>query len=184
MHNVSRDSTIIAFLDSVNCDLATPTDFMFSSVNRKLSFNILASNIKCDSIPIISNSIIETDSMKIGIFAIYTPDFVVKKNVNPKARLNMKVFEIAEEQAKILARKTDFVIMLSTLTKYVDNDVVQNIPVDAVISFDYQKKGNATLDNKHTKYFSILSFEGKYGKLRFEYKNGRLTKKWLEIGIK
>lgn len=184
LKNVSRDSIIIAFLDSVNCDYTSPTDYMFSALDYKINFEILASNIVCDSIPIITEAIIETDSIKIGIFSLYTPDFVVKKSINPNAELSMKVFDIAKELTETLADKTDFVIMMSSLSKYIDNEITKDLPIDAVVSFDYQKKRNEVLDNKRTNYFGILSHKGIFGKLRFEYENGELTSKWIEKRIK
>lgn len=184
LDNVSRDSTIIAFLDSVKCDYASPTDYMFSAVKHDINYKILASNIVCDSIPIVTEAIIETDSISVGIFSIYIPDFVVKKKINVNAELDMHVFDIAKKHAEALAKKTDFVIMFSSLSKYIDSYITEDIPVDAVVSFDYQKKRNGVLDNKHTNYYAVLSRKGKFGKLRFEYENTKLSKKWMEVGIK
>ncbi|MCD4795687.1 MAG: hypothetical protein K8R49_00750 [Candidatus Cloacimonetes bacterium] len=173
------DSMTVSFLNAIQPHLSSPVDYLY--YEKDVEFKLLISNIESDSIPIIKNEIIKTDSMKIGIFSIYTPDFVVKNNIAAHSEFDFNVFEIAKEQAEYLAKRTDYVIMLSSLSKYIDNDVVKNIPVDAVISFDYQKKTNSVLSNHLTKFYSILTNQGRYGKLRLIYKNGKIKKKWQEI---
>jgi len=178
-----KDSSVIAFLDSVNCQYVCPTDYLFYEGNDTLNFKIIASNIKKDTIPVIENIILQTDSISVGIFSIYTPDFMVKNEINPEAKFDFGVFMIAGEQAKLLAKKTDLVIMLSNVTKYIDEDIVNKLPVDIVISFDYQKKKNELLSNKRTDYYSILSHRGKFGKLRMVYRDEKITREWIEEKI-
>ena len=100
------------------------------------------------------------------------------------AKLDTKVFEIAREQAKYLAKKTDYVIMLSNVAKYIDNDIVKKLDVDAVVNFDYQKKRNELLSNKNTNFYSILTKHGNYGKLRLEYHKGKVQGNWKEVEFK
>ena len=106
---------------------------------------------------------------------------MVKNNIADHAKMDTKVFIIAKEQAEYLAEKTDYVIMLSNVAKYIDNDIVKNLQVNAVMSFDYQKKNNELLSNRTTNFYSILTKNGKYGKLRLEYHNGKVQEKWEEI---
>ena len=173
------DSLTVEFLNTIKPSLTSPVDYLFYEKN--LNFKLLISNIESDSIPIIKNEIIRTDSMKVGIFAIYTPDFVVKNNIADHAKFDFDVFDIAKEQAEYLTKKTDYVIMLSNLSNYIDNDIVQDIPVDVVVSFDYQKKSNELFSNHQTMFYSILTNQGYYGKLRLIYKDGKIREKWQEI---
>ena len=173
------DSLTVEFLNTIKPSLTSPVDYLFYEKN--LNFKLLISNIESDSIPIIKNEIIRTDSMKVGIFAIYTPDFVVKNNIADHAKFDFDVFDIAKEQAEYLTKKTDYVIMLSNLSNYIDNDIVQDIPVDVVVSFDYQKKSNELFSNLLTMFYSILTNQGYYGKLRLVYMNGRIRESWKEI---
>ncbi len=184
LKNAESDSSVIAFLDSVNCQYACPTDYFFYEGSDTLNFQIIASNIKHKQIPIIENIILQTDSISVGIFSIYSPDFTVKNEINPDSEFDCDVFQIAKEQAKYLAKKSDLVIMMSNVTKYIDEDIVSKLPVDVVVSFDYQKKKNELFFNKRTDYFSILSHRGKFGKLRLVFEKGKLDYEWLEEKIR
>lgn len=175
------DSATVAFINLLEPDIVSPVDYLFNE--KSLDQHLLISNIKSDSLQIIENKIIEADSFKIGIFSIYTPDFAVKNSLAEHAKFNSNIFEIARYQAELLSQETDFVIMLSSLSKYIDADIVKNIPVDAIVSFDYQKKRNELLNNK-TKFYSIISNKNKYGKLRFTFDNGKLNCNWIEERLK
>ena len=173
------DSLTAMFINALEPEIISPVDYFF--YDKSINHNLLVSNIESDSIPIIKNKIIKCDSFRVGIFSIYTPDFVVKNTIAGHAKLDTDVFKIAREQVKILAKKTDYVIMLSNLTKYIDNDIVKNLEVDAVVSFDYQKKRNELLSNRVTNFYSILTKNGNYGKLRLKYNKGKVKGKWKEI---
>ena len=181
LKNAESDSLVLFALESLPCDFASPTDYFFFDTNSNV--NILASNIFSDSISFLENAIVETDSFKVGIFSLYTPDFVVKNNINPNVFFEFNVFKIAEKQVNILKEKTDFIILLSNLTKFIDEDIVKNLPIDAVISFDYQSKRDEIFSNKRTHFYSILTKYGKFGKLRLKYEKGKIKKDWEEIII-
>lgn len=173
------DSLTVYFLNKVQPFSVSPVDYLFFEKN--VGFKLLISNIESDSIPIIKNMVIETDSFKVGIFSIYTPDFVVKNKIADHAIFDFNVFDIASQQANLLAKHTDYVIMLSNLSKYIDSDIIKKLPVDAVISFDYQKKNNGLLSNHLTMFYSVLTNQGNYGKLRLTYRNGKIRESWREI---
>lgn len=173
------DSLTVAFLNMIKPDLTSPVDYLF--YDKNIGFKLLISNIESDSIPIIKNTVIETDSFKVGIFSIYTPDFVVKNKIADHAVFDFDVFDIAWQQTNLLAKHTDYVIMLSNLSKYIDSDIVKELPVDAVVSFDYQKKNNELLSNHLTIFYSVLTNQGNYGKLRLTYRNGKIRENWQEI---
>ncbi|MBN2460279.1 MAG: hypothetical protein JXB60_01630 [Candidatus Cloacimonetes bacterium] len=180
LKNKVSDIYILTFLNTIPCNYACPTDYLFSITNRGLNFSLLAANINCEQIDILENTIIEADSMKIGVFSLYSPDFMVKKNIPETVRFNFDVFNVAYKNARKLAIKSDYVIMISSLSKFIDQDIVSNLPVDTVISFDYQKKDNGILPNERTHFFSILSKHRIYGKLRLIYRNGSITHHWSE----
>ncbi len=173
------DSLTVAFLNMMKPNLVSPVDYLFYEKN--IDFKLLISNIESDSIPIIKNTVIETDSFKVGIFSIYTPDFVVKNRIADHTRFDFDVFDVASQEANLLAKHTDYVIMLSNMSKYIDNDIVKELPVDVVVSFDYQKKSNELLSNHLTMFYSILTNQGNYGKLRLTYRNGKIRERWQEI---
>ena len=176
------DSLTAIFINTIEPEIVSPVDYFF--FDKGIHHNLLISNIESDSIPIIKNKIIQCDSFKVGIFSIYTPDFTVKNKIADHAKLDTKVFEIAKEQAKYLAKKTDYVIMLSNVAKYIDNDIVKNLEIDAVVSFDYQKKKNELLSNLITNFYSILTKHGNYGKLRLKHHNEKIKENWKEIEFK
>lgn len=173
------DSLIVEFINTLEPEIISPVDYYFYV--KELKSDLLISNIESDSIPIIKNKIIKCDSFKVGVFTIYTPDFMVKNNIADHAKMNTDIFKIATQQTEYLANKTDYVIMLSNVSKYIDNNIIKNLTVDAVVSFDYQKKKNVLLSNRSTNFYSILTKNGKYGKLRLEYHNGKIQDKWEEV---
>lgn len=173
------DSLTAVLINILAPEIISPVDFIF--FDKTIENDLLISNIESDSIPIIKNKIIKCDSFKVGIFAIYTPDFAVKNNIAAHAKLETDIFRIVSEQSKYLAKKTDYIIMLSNVGKYIDNDIIKNLNVDAVVSFDYQKKRNELLSNKKTNYYSILTKNGKYGKLRLEFNKGKILESWEEV---
>ena len=176
------DSLTAIFINTLSPEIISPVDYFF--YDKSINHNLLISNIESDSIPIIKNKIIKCDSFRVGIFSIYTPDFVVKNKIASHVKLDTKVFEIAKKQAEYLAKKTDYVIMFSNVTKYIDNDIVKNLGIDAVVSFDYQKKRNELLSNRITNFYSILTKNGNYGKLRLKYNKGKIQGKWKELEFK
>ncbi|MBT3754659.1 MAG: hypothetical protein HOK80_05635 [Candidatus Cloacimonetes bacterium] len=176
------DSLTAILINSLAPEIISPVDYFF--YDKTIEGDLLISNIESDSIPIIKNKIIKSDSFSVGIFAIYTPDFTVKNNIAAHAKLETDIFRIAKEQAKYLSKKADYIIMLSNVGKYIDNDIVKDLNVNAVVSFDYQKKRNEKLSNRTTKFYSILTRKGKYGKLRLEYDKGNLTENWSEVEFK
>ncbi len=181
MKNAESDSLVLFALNTLPCDFACPTDYFFYDANSNVS--LLASNIFSDSISIFENTIIEADSFKVGIFSLYSPDFTVKNEINPNVDFEFDVFKVAEKQINILKEKTDFIILLSNLTKFIDEDIVENLPIDAVISFDYQSKRDEIFSNKRTHFYSVLTKYGKFGKLRLKYEKGKIKKEWIEEKI-
>jgi len=171
------DSLTVNFINALLPEIISPVDFKFTVID--LQTPLLISNIESDSISIIKTKIVEADSFKLGLFSIYTPDFAVKNNIADNAKLSTNIFQIAKEQSEYLSAKTDFVIMLSNTGKYIDNDIVHDLNINCVISFDYQKKTNGTLSNGKTKFFSILTKNGYYGKLRVSYNNGEISENWI-----
>ena len=113
------DSLAAIFINTIKPEIVSPTDYFF--YDKSINHNLLISNIESDSIPIIKNIIIKCDSFKVGVFAIYTPDFMVRNNIADHAKMDTDIFIIAQEQAKYLAQKADYVIMLSNVSKYIDS---------------------------------------------------------------
>jgi len=170
------DSIVIEALNMFNPDLALPTGYHYTS--QEINFPLMATNIISDSLKIISNKIIRSDSLSVGIFGIYSPDFSVKYKLD--AKMNFQSFKLIQRYSKALAEEVDVVIMLSALGKYIDRDAVKDLPIDFVLSFDY-KKGRTEKFHKKTNFYSIISTSGKYGKLRLKYENGEISHDWQQI---
>ncbi|MFO7896710.1 MAG: hypothetical protein R6U84_07245 [Candidatus Cloacimonadales bacterium] len=173
------DSLFIASLNRLNPDFVLPTDFTFSGKDQE--FNILATNLKSDSLEIITNTIIRSDSISVGIFSVYSPDFAVKNKL--AAELDFATFHLIEQYSAALAEEVDLVILLSGLGKYIDRQAVKDLPIDFVLSFDYMKK-KPELMNSKTNFYSLISSEGSFGKLRLIYENGKISHQWLNEQLK
>ncbi len=184
LERTASDSMIVDFLNTIEPDLASPTDYLFS--NQIIDFNLLASNIRSDSIFTIENQIFFSDSIKVGVFALYTPDFTVKNDLPKHIHFDFEIPDVIESQVKRLAKHTDVIVMFSSLSKFIDADLMKKYEIDAVVSFDYQKKRNERLANHKTKWYSILTKQGKYGKLRIKYSDDEYSVSWQEVefGVK
>lgn len=176
------DSTTVHFLNSVNCDFACPTDYYFSQIDFNPRFDIIAANISHNFHFLKSNKIINADSFRVGIFSIYTPDFTVRNDIDSAVTLDFDIQSVIQREVKSLSKQTDVIIMFSNLSKYIDKDLVKDTEIDAVISFDYQKKKNKTFWNR-TEFFSLLSSDKKFGKLRLTYESGNIELEWLTKGF-
>lgn len=173
------DSLTINFINYLQPDIAVPTDFHFRY--HDVTFDLLMSNVKHDSIRILEKHILQTDSMKIGFFSIYTPDWIVKNKLEDHCNFDYDFFELSRKIAHELASQTDFVILLSNLSKYIDEDITRNLPIDAVISFDYQKSVNTRWNKGKTHFYSIQSRDGFFGRLRLKCDQQRISQNWYEV---
>ncbi len=171
----------LTFLQNVQCDIALPTDFCFHKTPVNLDYEILASNLESDSLYLSDHYIVKTDSMTIGFFSLYTPDLAVKKDFSSKVNIDYAVFDIAENYAQSLKKKCDYVILLSSMSKIVDVDLVQDLPIDLVLSFDYQKKASGLLKGSNINYYSVISSNGSVGNIRLSYKNGNIETFFSEV---
>lgn len=176
------DSVTLDFLNFIKPDLVSPVDFHFHRFN--VDFNLLMSNVKCDSVPILDKYIIETDSMKIGVFSIYTPDWTVYNDLPEYVDLDFNFFDLTKQISKELAPETDFIIMLSNLSKFVDKDLINTLPIDVIVSFDYKKTNNVKLNRGKSNYYSILTKNGNFGKMRLKFNENRVTHNWREVDFR
>lgn len=176
------DSITLQFINFIQPNLVSPLDFHFYDFD--VTFNLLMSNVKCDSVPILDRYIVETDSMRIGFLSIYTPDWTVKNNLPEYVKFDFKFFELTKQIAHELEPETDFIILLSNLSKFIDADLIKDLPINVVISFDYQKKRNEKLNNGKSSFYSILTSREKYGKIRLTYHNGAIFYDWREMEFK
>lgn len=179
LNSSQSDSLTLHFLNLIKPDLASPTDYLFTDFD--LRFDLLMSNVKCDSVTISDRYIIETDSLKIGIFSIYTPDWTVKNKLPDYVNFDFDFFELTGQIARDLASKADFIVLLSNLSQFVDTDLIHSLPIDVVVSFDYQKKNNLKLNRGKSSFYSVLTNQGKYGKLRLVYQQGKISQAWQEV---
>ncbi|MDO9578180.1 MAG: hypothetical protein Q7J16_09870 [Candidatus Cloacimonadales bacterium] len=182
LKSAQNDSLTLQLLNLIKPDLASPTDYLF--YDKNVNFNLLSSNVISDSVPILDRYIVKTDSITVGFISIYAPDWVVKNEIASHAELKFKVFDIVKDLATDLAPKTDYIILLSGMSKFIDTDLIHTLPIDVVVSFDYQKKDNEKLNRGKSSFYSILTSKGKYGKLRLTYKNGKVSHGWKEVDFK
>ncbi|HPR18459.1 MAG TPA: hypothetical protein PLD62_09465 [Candidatus Cloacimonadota bacterium] len=176
------DSLILYFLNTLQPDIAAPIDYLFA--NKDVHCNLLMSNVLCDSVPILDRFIVKTDSIKVGIISAYNPDWAVKNDLPEEVKLDFKVFDRTRQLARELAPDTDFIVLLSNMTKTIDADLIDTLPIDVVVSFDYQKKDNGRMNRGKSSFYSILTNKGKYGKLHLKMHKHRLSYEWREVDFR
>lgn len=175
--NTPSDSTLVFYYNSLNFHYYIPTDYGFKYHPDSLYFQIMAANIKTNILNTVENIVVKADSMKVGIFALYSPDYMVLNEVNSKVKFNYDIFKVAEQQTEILS-SCDYIIMFSNLTKFIDEDIVSKLPINAVISFDYREQRDELLNNRKTYFYSVVGKE--IGRLKLIYEKGKIKARWQE----
>lgn len=175
-----KDSLTVSFLNRIKPDIACPTDYYFENTDD--NFNLLSSNVNSDSIFFMDTIVVPADSFKVGFLAINSPDEFVKHGKPDHIKFDYAMFEITRQKAKQLIQKCDVIILLSNMGKYADKSMIEGTEIDFVLSFDYQKKRNETFKSGQ-KFYSIISKDGKYGKLVLDYRHGKISSDWQQIKI-
>jgi hypothetical protein len=179
----ANDSLIMQYLHNLPGILFSPNDFLHHHKLRFPSFGLLAANIASDSVTTLKKFTIKNDSIRIGIFTIYTPDLAVKKQFAPGVNFDANVFKIAKEQAHLLREAgCDHIILLTSLSRAVIYHLQKEIDLDSIISFDYITEKNSPLElSEGTKYYSFSSKNGKFGRLKISLENTEIKTDWQEI---
>lgn len=175
------DSLLIDTLNKLKCNLAVPVDFTFEKPKLKPKFKILSSNISASNLNIYKTYTIKTDSMKIALIAVYTPDVLVYGKISSNAKFDYDFFKKIRNKANELKKKgVDKIILVSNLSKTIDKKITMNTPIDAVLSFDYKKRDSGWL-SKNVKFYSVLSYKRKFGKLKIIYNKGKIKLRWATV---
>ena len=176
------DSLVLKYMSKLPGILFSPNDFLHYHQEKFPSFGLLAANIESDSVTTLKKFVIKVDTLRIGIFSIYSPDWAVKNQLADGVQVRADVFAVAKEQVKKLkASGCDQIIMLTSLSKYVVNHLADEIDVDAVINFDYMTTKNTLMgDKEQTGYYYINSESGKFGRLRIKSAGNAITTEWQE----
>ena len=153
-----NDSLTIETLTYMMPDYVSPTHFDFELKNIK-KINILSSNINSNRYPTHENVVIKNDSLMVGVFALYSPDYFVKNDVNPEFGLSPKYLNSFKKHVKKIKKNYPdiIIIVLSNLSKAVDRYFYNNIPVEAIVSFDYKNYSNTEFGEKQ--FYSLKSDE-------------------------
>ncbi|MCF7912116.1 MAG: hypothetical protein K9M99_06290 [Candidatus Cloacimonetes bacterium] len=176
------DSVILYYLGRLPGMLFSPNDFLHYHQEKYPSFGLLAANIESDSVTTLKKFVITVDTLKVGIFSIYTPDWFVKQQYAEGVSLRADVFTVARKQVeKLKAAGCDQIVMLTSLSKYVVDSMASEIDVDSIINFDYAKTKNTMMGkDKQTGYYFVNSEKGNFGRLKITFTAGRISTEWQE----
>lgn len=178
------DSLLLVMLDSLDADYAVPTDYFFTDQPQDAGFELLMSNVDADSVTVMEKAIISGDSLRIGVFAILTPDLEVLNELDPSVDVRADVFATTARVATALDAVCDYVILLSGMGKYVDSHMVEGLPIDRVISIDYQATRDTKFNDGKTQFTSVLLSKRLVGRLRLIWENGELRDEWTYTRVK
>lgn len=180
------DSIALDYMSLLPGSLYTPDDYLHYYPLGERNYELLAANIKSDSAAVQGNYQIHSDSLQVGIFAIYTPDLAVKKKFAEGVELNADILSSAQKQiTKLQQDGCEHIIMLTSISRYVMSYLLDSLAVDTVISFDYKKVKDKKYKGKSdTDFYWVDSSKGKYGKLKLDYSKGRISSSWQELSYK
>ncbi len=176
------DSLIMNYLEKLPGLLFSPNDYLHSYKKMYPNFGLLATNIESDSVMTLKKFILSSDSLKVGIFTIYTPDLAVKHQFAEGVEFRADVLDLAGEQAELLRQSgCDHIIMLTSLSRPVVSYLVKEIDVDSIVSFDYKKTESSQMGNGNkTGYYSLQSQGGSFGRLRIKSEKNEIKTEWRE----
>lgn len=173
------DSLIVHSLEKLLCDYSCPTDFDFTYFPSILDYKIIGSNINYiyENNAFTKEVFFETDSLKIGLLSVYTPDWIVKNRIENiefdysyNSDLKKRIIEMRE--------KCDKIILLSNYSKYVNEKLSKKWNVDYIISFDYAK-ASPKIFNKKTYYYNIKYKSKWMAQLLLKFEDGKFEHKWI-----
>ncbi len=179
---VLSDSLIMNYLEELPGLLFSPNDYLHFYKKLYPNFGLLATNIESDSVMTLKKFVLSNDSLKVGIFTIYTPDLAVKHQFAEGVEFKADVIDLARQQAELL-RKTgcDHIIMLTSLSRSVVSYLVDEIDVDSIVSFDYKKTESSQMGRGNkTEYYSLQSQGGSFGRLRIKFDKTKIKTEWQE----
>ena len=174
------DSLLIFTLNKMLCNIATPVDFKFSNPKTRPNFKIIALNIKNKWLPIQEEYVIKSDSIKIAIIGVYTPDILIKRGISKDATFDYNFFKKVKSKISELRnpkKKINKIILISNLSKAIDKKLAEYAKPDIILSFDYKKRTSGYL-TKYTKFYSVISSKNKMGELTLRYHNGKIKYIW------
>ena len=176
------DSAILANLGKLPGMLFSPNDFLHYHQERFPSFGLLAANMESDSVTTLKKFVIKVDTLKVGIFSIYTPDWFVKQDYAEGVEIKADVFAVAKQQVNALkAAGCGHIVMLTSLSKYVVYSMAAEIDVDSIINFDYAKTKNTMMGtDKETGYYFLNSEKGNFGRLTISSAGDEIRTEWQE----
>jgi len=178
-NKTETDTKLIRFLNSLPVDYAAPVDYHFTTNDEIDSFTFLTTNISSPHLLLKPYELILNDSLKIGIITINSPDQFVKNSITHNAQIKYDFFDKTKQISQELKSKTNFILLLSNLSKEIEEDLVHDTAIDVVISFDYQSGKNGMLSNKKTYWYSTKAHKNILGTLQIRYKNGAVRHKWV-----
>ena len=163
--------------------LYSPNDYLHYFREDKPGFGLLASNIESDSILIAKNFKLSNDSLKIGIFTIYTPDIGVKQDYADGVFIDGDVIDESIKQTRELEKSgCNYIIMLTSLSSFVVNYIIKEVELDGVVSYDYKtEKVKELRGKKTTGFYSIASNQGKFGRLLLTKSKDGVIDNWQEF---
>ncbi|MDD3052420.1 MAG: hypothetical protein PHR06_14935, partial [Candidatus Cloacimonetes bacterium] len=172
-----NDSIVVSIIERVKPDYLIPTDYSFAAFNPNTK--ILVSNITNEAEgQLIHKTIIKTDSIKIGVFTMFTPDFPIKNRLSPDAKFKYKTRQMISKISQELAEESDFVILISSLAKSLDRDIISGLPINAVISIDYSKTRDSRINQDKTLHYSLAGDKPVMGILEFTGRSDSLKVDW------
>jgi hypothetical protein len=176
------DSAILDNLGRLPGMLFSPNDFLHHYQERFPSFGLLAANIESDSVTTLKKFVIKVDTLKVGIFSIYTPDWFVKQNYAEGVEIKADVFAVAKQQvSKLKASGCQYIVMVTSLSKYVVNSMAMEIGVDSIINFDYARTKNTLMGkDKQIGYYFLNSEKGDFGRLAIRSADDGIKTEWQE----
>lgn len=131
---------VLETLQRVHPDCAMPTDYFFDSAAG--TPRIIASNIKPpDSLAFVKPwHIVAVDSLRVGIFSLYTPDYGVKRDLGKGIRFDYDVRQAARKVITELENRCDVLILLTDIPKYAAEGLALELKdrIDWIVSTDYQ----------------------------------------------
>ena len=197
--NISHGENMVKLLNAAGVDAMVPGnhDFNYSAerlaeLAKKCNFPVMASNVfwKKDGKRLLKSSKIFTlkNGVKIGVFALATPETLYKANPVYMSKVKFKdTVEVAKQEITALKPKCDIIVAISHLgidesSIIKSTDVAKAAPgIDVIIDGHSHTELPTGITIGNTLIAQTGCYEHNLGKVTIDYENKRIVSKKAEL---
>ncbi|MCD4828620.1 MAG: hypothetical protein K8R90_04210 [Candidatus Cloacimonetes bacterium] len=146
----AADSLVLAALRRAGCLWSAPSDYHWLVRSDVITACNIATAWGTPAF-----IVLQGDSLRLGVAALYSPDTAVRYPPGPQARYLFDIPTLLPDVVDSLRTRCDLVLLLTNLPRHVLRPLLATLIVDGIVSFDYMASRSSDLDG--VPYFSAAA---------------------------